>query len=63
MLFPFLGQSAVSNRETDGHYDENDLHGADEDVDDPGTPAGDADADDHVDAEDPGILCTFCQHL
>jgi hypothetical protein len=56
VLLPLFGQSAVSNRKTNSHDDENDLHGTDQDVDDPRAPADDADAHDHVDPEDPGVL-------
>lgn len=41
---------------TDTHACEQHLHGSNEDVDDPGAPAAKAEADDHVDTEDPGIL-------
>jgi hypothetical protein len=58
MLFPFFGQSAVSNRETDGHNDQDDLHCSDEDIYDPDAPACDTDSYDHVDSEYPGILVT-----
>jgi hypothetical protein len=39
MLFPLFAQSLISNQETDGHSDENDLHGAHKDVNNPGAPA------------------------
>lgn len=57
MLFAFFGHSAVSNREADGQYDEHDLHGPDEHIHDPSTPACDPNTDHHVDSEDPSVLC------
>lgn len=39
------------------------MHYADKDVDDPDGPAGEAEAEDHVDAEDPGVLFASSQLL
>ena len=50
------GVFSALHREYDAHSDQKQLHGADEDVDDPGTPTAEADADDHIDAEHPGVL-------
>ena len=48
--------SAITQPEAKAHDDKYDLHGADENVDDPSAPAAETDAEDHVDAEDPGVL-------
>ncbi|KAG9755107.1 hypothetical protein KCU59_g83, partial [Aureobasidium melanogenum] len=48
----------VADHVDDGSDDKSELHDTDEDVDDPDGPAGETEADDHIDAEDPCVLQT-----
>ncbi len=63
MLFPFFGQSSISNRETNSHNDEDDLHGPHKDVDNPSAPACESDSNHHVDPKDPGVLSRLRQSM
>lgn len=55
---------AVAHPERKAHDHEDHLHRADEDIDDSGAPAAEADANYHIDAEDPGVLLTHSyQHF
>ena len=63
MLFPFFGQSSISNRETNSHNDEDDLHGPHKDVDNPSAPAFESDSNHHINPKDPGVLSRLCQSM
>ncbi len=54
MLFPFFGQSSISNRETNGPH---------KDVDNPSAPACESDSNHHVDPKDPGVLSRLRQSM
>lgn len=53
----------ITDHVDDGGDDERQLHDADQNVDDPDRPTGEAEADDHIDAEDPGVLFMLHERL
>lgn len=56
MLFTLFGQLAISDRETNSHHDENDLHSPHQDIYNPGTPVLEPDPNHYVDSKDPLVL-------